>query len=101
MYDRGERNINLTSREDLGPHLGPTSYDINLEFKKCSIGGYAPFGSLEQRNTIFTLKRNEVPSPPAYSPKLPCRHIKVDDCLFIFWHTPHKCKINFKTSILT
>ncbi|KAL5962584.1 Sperm-tail PG-rich repeat-containing protein 2 [Taenia solium] len=76
MYDRAKRTINLTSREDLGPHLGPTSYDVNLEFEKCSTGGYAPFGSLEQRNTIFTLNRDQVPSPPAYSPKLPYKHIK-------------------------
>ncbi|EUB57573.1 hypothetical protein EGR_07584 [Echinococcus granulosus] len=77
MYDRAERSINLTPREDLGPHLGPTSYNVKFEFKKCTAGGYAPFGSLGQRNTIFTLKRDEIPSPSAYSPKSSCIHIKI------------------------
>ena len=78
MYDRAPRNLNFLTKEDFGPNLGPATYDADVNFKSCVVGGYAPFGSLKERETIFDVKETDTPSPASYNPKLISKSIKVN-----------------------
>ncbi|KAM7541717.1 hypothetical protein Aperf_G00000001553 [Anoplocephala perfoliata] len=76
MYDRAERKLILTDKEDFGPNLGPANYYVKCEYTHCESGGHVPFGSSSQRNTIFDIEEDCPLSPAVYYPELPRKHIK-------------------------
>ena len=76
MYDRAERFL-LNANKNTSSDVGPGSYDVE-EFKSNACEGYAPFSSLNPRESFLAIKddENAFPGPGSYEPEMIYDHIK-------------------------